>query len=111
MRCQMRLVRASHISIPRRQRQVLALLDAPPPEGYAQWNGSLLAAALGDVSADHVWRVLRQHGIQLQRRRSWCIPTHPEFGPKAADVVGLYLSPPENALVLCVDEKPHIQAL
>lgn len=93
------------------EQRVWSLLDAPPPEGYAQWNGSLLAEALGDVSTDHVWRVLRQHGIQLQRRRSCCITTDPEFGPKAADVVGLYLSPPENAVVLCVDEKPHIQAL
>jgi len=93
------------------ERRVLSLLDSPPPEGYSQWNGSLLAEALGDVSPDHVWRVLRRHGIQLQRRRSWCITTDPEFGPKAADVVGLYLSPPESAVVLCVDEKPHIQAL
>jgi transposase len=93
------------------EKRVLSLLDSRPPEGYSQWNGSLLAEALGDVSTDHVWRVLRQHGIQLQRRRSWCITTDPEFGPKAADVVGLYLSPPENAVVLCVDEKPHIQAL
>ena len=93
------------------EKRVLALLDEPPPEGYAQWNGSLLADALSDVSADQVWRILRQHGIQLQRRRSWCITTDPEFGPKAADVVGMYLSPPDNAVVLCVDEKPHIQAL
>ena len=93
------------------EKRVLALLDEPPPEGYAQWNGSLLADALNDVSADQVWRILRQHGIQLQRRRSWCITTDPEFGPKAADVVGMYLSPPDNAVVLCVDEKPHIQAL
>jgi transposase len=93
------------------EKRVLSLLDSPPPAGYSHWNGSLLAEALGDVSTDHVWRVLRQHGIQLQRRRSWCITTDPEFGPKAADVVGLYLSPPENAVVLCVDEKPHIQAL
>jgi transposase len=93
------------------EKRVLAWLDEPPPEGYSQWNGSLLAEALGDVSTDHVWRILRQHGIQLQRRRSWCITTDPEFGPKAADVVGMYLSPPENAVVLCVDEKPHIQAL
>ena len=55
--------------------------------------------------------VLRKHKIQLQRRRSWCIATDPEFGPKAADVIGLYLSPPENAVVLCADEKPHIQVL
>jgi hypothetical protein len=93
------------------EKRVLGLLDQPVPEGYAQWNGNLLAAALKDVSADHVWRILRSHGIQLQRRRSWCITTDPEFGPKAADVVGLYLNPPENAVVLCVDEKPHIQAL
>ena len=93
------------------ERRVLRLLDQSPPEGYAKWNGPLLAEALGDVSADHVWRILRKHQIQLQRRRSWCISTDPEFGPKAADVVGLYLNPPENALVLSVDEKPHIQAL
>jgi len=93
------------------EKRVLALLDQPAPEGYAQWNGALLAAALKDVSPDQVWRILRRHGIQLQRRRSWCITTDPEFGPKAADVVGLYLNPPEKAVVLCIDEKPHIQAL
>jgi len=93
------------------EKRVLALLDTDPPEGYSQWNGRLLARALGDVSEAQVWRVLRKHRIQLQRRRSWCISTDPEFGPKAADVVGLYLSPPENAVVLCVDEKPHIQVL
>ncbi len=93
------------------ERRVLQLLDQPPPEGYGQWNGRLLAEALGDVSADHVWRILRKRQIQLQRRRSWCISTDPEFGAKAADVVGLYLNPPEKALVLSVDEKPHIQAL
>ena len=93
------------------EKRVLAMLDTPVPKGYAQWNGPLLAEALGDVSDDHVWRILRKRGIQLQRRRSWCITTDPEFGPKAADVVGLYLNPPENAAVLCIDEKPHIQAL
>jgi len=93
------------------EKRILALLDSDPPEGYSQWNGRLLAKHLGDVSDDQVWRVLRKHKIQLQRRRSWRISTDPEFGPKAADVVGLYLSPPENAVVLCVDEKPHIQVL
>jgi transposase len=93
------------------EKRVLTMLDEPPPEGYGKWSGSLLAKALGDISDDQVWRVLRQHDICLQRRRSWCISTDPEFGPKAADIVGLYLNPPENALVLCVDEKPSIQAL
>ena len=90
--------------------RIFQKLDEDPPKGYASWNGRLLAKAL-DLPAHHVWRVLRKYGIQLQRRRSWCESTDPEFARKAADVIGLYLDPPENAVVLCVDEKPHIQAL
>ena len=93
------------------ERRILRQLDAAPPAGYARWNGRLLSRTLGDVSRRHVWRVLQRHGISLQRRRSWCVSTDPCFAQKAADVVGLYLNPPENALVLAVDEKPHIQAL
>jgi len=93
------------------ERRILAALDDPPPAGHATWTGSLLATHLGDVSSDQVWRTLRRHGISLRRRRSWCISTDPEFAAKAADIVGLYLDPPENALVICVDEKPSIQAL
>jgi transposase len=92
-------------------KRVLTLLDEPPPEGYGKWSGPLVARALGDVSDDQVWRILRKYDICLERRRSWCISTDPEFGPKAADIMGLYLNPPQNALVLCVDEKPSIQAL
>jgi transposase len=92
-------------------KRVLTLLDERPPEGYGTWSGPLVARALEDVSEDQVWRVLRKYNISLERRRSWCISTDPEFGPKAADIVGLYLNPPQNALVLCVDEKPSIQAL
>ena len=93
------------------ERRILAQLDQQPPTGYSGWSGTLLAEVLGDVSDDEVWRVLRQHGISLQRRRSWCISTDPEFAAKAADVVGLYLNPPAKALILSVDEKPSIQAL
>jgi len=93
------------------EKRILAMLDEPVPMGYTGWNGRLLAEALVDVSKHQVWRVLRGHGIQLQRRRSWCISTDPEFVPKAADIGGLYLDPPENAVVVCVDEKPAIQAL
>lgn len=93
------------------EKRVLGLLDEAPPKGYAQWNGRLLAEALPEISKDQVWRILRRHDICLERRRSWCISTDPEFGPKAADIVGLYLNPPENALVMAVDEKPSIQAL
>ncbi len=93
------------------ERRILAQLDQPPPDGYTTWTGGLMAKALGDVSALHVWRVLRRHGIHLQRRRSWCVSTDPQFAQKAADIVGLYLDPPENAVVISVDEKPAIQAL
>jgi len=95
----------------RTERRILQQLEAPAPSGYAGWNGALLAAALHDVSADQIRRVSRKHGIRLQRRRSWCVSTDPCFAQKVADVVGLYLNPPENAMVLAVDEKPHIQAL
>ena len=91
--------------------RILKKLDEPPPRGYAQWNGRLVAEALGDLSADYVWWVLRRYGISLQRSHSWCVSTDPEFGPKAADVTGLYLDPPANAVVICVDEKTSIQAL
>lgn len=90
--------------------RLLAQLELPPPEGMASWDGGSLAKALS-VSDDAVWRVLRKQGIQLQRHRSWCVSTDPEFAAKAADVIGLYLNPPRNALVLSVDEKPSIQAL
>ena len=93
------------------ERRILAHLDQPPPEGYTTWTGRLVAKALVDVSAIQVWRVLQRHGIHLQRRRSWCVSTDPQFTQKAADIVGLYLDPPENAVVISVDEKPAIQAL
>jgi transposase len=90
--------------------RVLALLEQPPPAGQACWDGPAAAAALR-TSVHAVWRVLRRAGICLQRQRSWCVSTDKEFVSKAADIVGLYLNPPQNALVISVDEKPSIQAL
>jgi hypothetical protein len=55
--------------------------------------------------------VLRKEGVCLQRQRSWCVSTDKQFAAKAADVIALYLNPPEKALVISVDEKPSIQAL
>jgi len=62
------------------EKRVLKMLDQAPPKGFSQWNGKLLAQALKDVSEYHIWRIFRRRGIQLQRRRSWCITTDPEFG-------------------------------
>jgi len=93
------------------RKQILAVLEQSPPAGQATWDGRAVARAVGG-SAHAVWRVLRREGICLQRRRSWCVSTDPEFVAKAADIVGLYLNPSEKkALVICVDEKPSIQAL
>jgi len=92
-------------------KRILALLDKPPPAGFARWTGPLLAAALGDVDVQHVWRFLRTHKIDLAARKSWCESNDPDFVAKAAAVVGLYVDPPAKAIVLCVDEKPSIQAL
>ena len=89
---------------------VLSKLAEKPPNGQANWDGATLAEEL-NVSADAVWRLLRKEGIQLSRQRTWCVSTDPEFTAKAAEIVALYLAPPENAVVICVDEKPSMQAL
>ena len=90
--------------------RVLALLEQPPPPGMSHWDGPSVAEKLGS-SVYAVWRVLRREGIYLQRLRSWCVSTDKEFAPKAAEVVGLYLNPPVNAVILSVDEKPSLQAI
>jgi transposase len=92
-------------------KRILKLLDKSPPAGYARWTGPLLAGELGDVDVQYVWRFLRSNKIDLAARKSWCESNDPQFTAKAADVVGLYVAPPEKAIVLCVDEKPSIQAL
>lgn len=70
-----------------------------------------MAASLGDISEQHIWRFLRAQKIDLDGRKSWCVSHDPDFVAKSAEIVGLYLNPPEGALVLSVDEKPSIQAL
>jgi len=90
--------------------RVLALLEQPPAPGMSHWDGPAVAKRL-DSSVHAVWRILRREGIYLQRLSSWCVSTDPEFAPKAAEVVGLYLNPPLNAVVLSVDEKPSMQAI
>ena len=90
--------------------RVLATLEKPPPAGQACWDGPAIAKTVnGSVHA--VWRVLRKEGVCLQRQRSWCVSTDKQFAAKAADIIALYLNPPEKALVISVDEKPSIQAL
>jgi transposase len=93
------------------EKRILALLDTSPPPGFGVWSGTLISEMLGDVSEHQVWRVLRKNHIYLRPSKSWCVSTDPEFASKAAAIVGLYLNPPEGALVISFDEKPTIQAL
>jgi transposase len=92
-------------------KRILARLDQAPPAGYGRWTAPLLSRELVDVSDQYIWRFLREQKIDLAARKSWCQTDDPDFVAKAAEIVGLYLDPPQDAIVLAVDEKPHIQAL
>src|SRR6266536_3347035 len=90
---------------------IAATLDAPPDAlGVTHWSSRLLGKHLGigDATVARAWRKYR---VQPWRRETFKFSTDPELETKVRDVVGLYLNPPTNAIVLCVDEKSQIQAL
>jgi transposase len=93
-------------------RAIVAETLKPPPKrlGVTHWSSRLLAGRLGVGNAT-VARAWRDHGVQPWRAETFKFSTDPELVAKVTDVVGLYLAPPENAIVLCVDEKSQIQAL
>lgn len=80
------------------------------PKAATHWSSRRLAKELG-VSHSTVYRIWQKHGLQPHRVKSFKFSKDPQFDAKMADIVGLYLDPPERALVLCVDEKSQIQAL
>jgi transposase len=80
------------------------------PANATHWSTRSLAAELG-LSQSAVSRIWRAFGLQPHRRETWKLSRDPLFIDKVRDVVGLYLNPPERAVVLCVDEKSQIQAL
>jgi transposase len=90
--------------------RILKATKQAPPDGSTHWSTRKLAGHLG-VSHSRVARVWARAGIQPHRIRRYMASTDPEFEEKAADVIGLYLKPPLNAAVFCVDEKSAIQAL
>jgi len=92
--------------------QLIAVTLAPPPRKYVvtHWSSRLLATHLG-VGYGTVARVWREHGIQPWRAETFKFSTDPELVAKVTDIVGLYLDPPENAIVLCVDKESQIQAM
>jgi transposase len=92
-------------------RAIVAETLKPPPKrlGVTHWSSRLLAGRLGVGNAT-VARAWRGYGVQPWRAETFKFSTDPELVAKVTDVVGLYLAPPENAIVLCVDEKSQIQA-
>ena len=80
------------------------------PPGQTHWSCRSMAKAQG-VSAATVQRIWDAHGLKPQRVKTFKLSNDPRFSEKLTDVVGLYLNPPEKAIVLCVDEKSQIQAL
>jgi transposase len=90
---------------------MVATLTKPPPSlGVTHWSSRLLARELG-VSFASVARIWRKWNLQPWRVETFKFSTDPELDAKVRDVVGLYLNPPENAIVLSVDEKSQVQAL
>jgi putative transposase len=85
-------------------------LQTKPEDGSTHWSARTLAAATG-ISKTTVHRWLQTFSVQPHRQKHFKISTDPFFVEKVRDIVGLYLNPPENADVLCVDEKTQIQAL
>jgi transposase len=93
--------------------QIQALIDATlqsKPEGMTHWSCRLMAANQG-MSKSTVSNLWRSHNIKPHRTKTFKLSRDPKFLQKLTDVVGLYLNPPDQAIVLCVDEKSQIQAL
>ena len=83
-----------------------------PADGSTHWSLRKLAAELGgDISHMTVARIWAKHGIKPHRLEGYLTSNDPDFEAKAADVIGLYLTPPQNAVVFSVDEKTAIQTL
>src|ERR1700688_6218 len=82
-----------------------------PAHGATHWSSRKLAIDLGDISHMTVSRIWAKHGIKPHRLEGYLASNDPDFEAQAADVIGLYLTPPQHAAVFCVDEKTAIQAL
>ncbi len=95
---------------PKLRARILSATRRQPKDGSTHWSCRKLAAALG-VSKDAVHRVWKEAGLKPHRLERYMASDDPEFETKAADIIGLYLNPPQHAAVFCVDEKTAIQAL
>jgi transposase len=95
---------------PKMEARILAWTRKPPPDGSTHWSSRKLAAHLGTTHM-MVARVWNRAGLQPHRIERYMASNDPDFEQKAADIIGLYVNPPQHAAVFCVDEKTAIQAL
>jgi transposase len=89
---------------------IVATLEQPPPDHDTHWSTRSMARQVG-LSQSAISRIWRAFGLKPHLEQTWKLSSDPQFIDKVRDVVGLYLDPPQRALVLCVDEKSQIQAL
>jgi transposase len=102
---------APTVLTPALEARILAWTRRPPTNGATHWSTRTLAKALRLSSHTFVQRAWKRAGLQPHRIERYMRSTDPDFETKAADVIGLYLAPPQHAVVFCLDEKTAIQAL
>src|SRR5215467_8025074 len=102
--------RAVEKRTPKMEARILAWTQRTPPDGSTHWSTRKLAEHLG-VHHMMVARVWQRARLQPQRIERYMMSKDPDFEQKAADVIGLYVKPPQHAVVFCVDEKTSVQAL
>jgi len=95
---------------PAQIRKIVTTVCGKPPKGHGRWTHKLLAAKM-KMSKATIQRTLKKFDLHPHRLRTFNFSPDPEFEEKLLEVVGLYMNPPQNALVLCMDEKTGIQAL
>ena len=91
-------------------RSVVETVCRAPAKGLSRWSARTLAGHL-DIPSATVNRILRENKLQPHRLRTFTFSPDPQFGEKLLEVVALYMNPPDNVVVLCMDEKTGIQAL
>jgi transposase len=85
-------------------KRVIALTLAGPPPAASHWTGAAMSKAAG-ISVSSVQRIWRTHGLQPHRVRQFKLSNDPQFATKLKEIVGLYVNPPDHAIVLSIDEK------
>ena len=96
---------------PEQKAMVIEKACTKPEGGYTNWSQDRIAKEVG-ISQSKVFQILRQADLKPHKIEYWCGKSKdPEFEQKMVNIIGLYMNPPENAIVICVDEKTQIQAL